>query len=170
MAKRWAQGSKWESRIFWWTFRHHDQQRSRYIYPEKRKANGHIARPLGQLVRDAKRTKRIDLQHDRDSYHDPAYHAREMLNDNNLLWNASRGTKRYDPASRTYKEWYIPEDWYGNRIDNFDDPRYPRFSRDDALRIARRINRGERVHPESMPGWTTDGPSVGSLENYSQRC
>jgi hypothetical protein len=79
----------------------------------------------------------------------------------NPLWSASRGTQRYDPATRRYKEWSIPHDWNGDRVDDLNNPFYPRFTQQEARRIARQIGRGRRVDPLSMgPGWTTDGPRV----------
>jgi len=97
---------------------------------------------------------------ERDSYHDPYYHTREITNS---FPCASRGTRRYDPQSRTYEHWSIPSDWYGNRVGPWPDyqPHYPRFTREEWAKINRRLRRGRLVDPLTMgKDWHQDGPKV----------
>jgi hypothetical protein len=98
---------------------------------------------------------------ERDSYHDREEHLKELSNNNYGLWNASRGTRRYDPESRRYKEWGIPHDWYGDRILPGNRPNYPRFTESETRRAYRQILRHAMIDPERMgQDWYHDGPRV----------
>lgn len=96
----------------------------------------------------------------RDSYHfQPAdWHEKRGLK--------SRGTKRYDPHSRRYKEWSIPYDWNGeyHELHPFGPPdyaRYPRFTLNENRKMRRFLNRGSQIDPLIMgKDWTTQGPKV----------
>ena len=102
------------------------------------------------------------LQLGRDSYHYPEYHRQETGRSyQNGLLSASRGTQRYDPATRRYTEWSIPNDWHHHRVNDQTQAFYPRFTRDEARKLIRRLQHHRHINPRSMgPGWTTDGPRV----------
>jgi hypothetical protein len=108
---------------------------------------------------------------DRDSYHYPAYHCQEIGRSyQNGLWSASRGTRRYDPSTRRYKEWSIPHDLHGHRIDDQNHAFYPRFTQNEARQIIRRLQRGRTaVNSRMGPAWTTDGPKVRSLSSWIEK-
>ena len=112
------------------------------------------------------------LRFDRDSYHYPEYHRQELARSyQNGLFRTSRGTQRYDPGSRTYKEWSVPHDWNCDRINDQGQPFYPRFTRDEARKIIQRLQHGRQVNPCSMgSGWTVDGPRVRRLPEDSEWC
>ena len=93
----------------------------------------------------------------RDSYHDIRAHQREMLS------RCSRGYQRYDPHSRRYKTWYIPEDWQALRVDDNRKPLYPRFTEQDARQILRVLSKGTnaKIDPLEMGNdWNYQGPKV----------
>ncbi len=90
-------------------------------------------------------------------------------------WNAhkmeergpvSRGFERYDPYTRRYVEWAVPEDWqgrgtHGNGIGENGDG-LPRFTRDEAMRMGKELDRGRLIDPSKMgDDWTWLGPKVG---------
>jgi hypothetical protein len=83
----------------------------------------------------------------------------------NPLWNSSRGFKRYDPHTRRYRKWFVPEDWYGDGVDGqgigIRGAGYPRFTRGEGRKMLRRYAQGHRVDPSKMGNeWNSDGPRV----------
>jgi hypothetical protein len=83
----------------------------------------------------------------------------------NGLWTSSRGFKRYDPHTRRYKHWVTPHDWFGLGVNGHgvgpNGLGYPRFTRSEGRRMARRIAQNRRINPASMgPEWHQDGPRV----------
>lgn len=125
-----------------------------------------------QASREVLSLREVDLRFDRDSYHYPEYHCQELGRSyQNGLFSASRGTQRYDPSSRTYKEWSIPHDWNGDRINDQGQAFYPRFTRDEARKLIRRLHHGRQVNPGSMgSGWAVDGPRARHLPRDSEWC
>lgn len=100
--------------------------------------------------------RKPSLTNFRDSYHDFDAHRLEV---SNPFIYARRGYKRYDPHSRRYKSWYIPEDWYGSRIDGDDKPHYPRFTEQEGRRILRCSMKSRGFTPLQMgKEWNFQGP------------
>jgi len=90
----------------------------------------------------------------RDSYHQRNYHDLEAAGP-----YVSRGVKRYDPHSRTYKTWSTPHDWDGV---NSELGIYPRFTAKESRKMARRLGNGRSVDPAKMgQDWHHNGPKVG---------
>lgn len=100
----------------------------------------------------------------RDSYHLPREHFVEQLSHNGL-WNISRGMKRYDPETRTYKEWLWPLDWQGTGVGGFgtagNGDGYPRFTRREPEHVRRQLKLGGPIDPRKVgPDWDDSGPKV----------
>jgi hypothetical protein len=78
----------------------------------------------------------------------------------------SRGYRRYDPQTRKYRDWFVPEDWAGMGVDGYgigpNGLGYPRFTNHDAKKMLRGYAQRRRVDPTSMgKEWHHDGPRVG---------
>lgn len=98
-------------------------------------------------------------EHSRDSYHDQEYHEREESGP-----FVSRGFRRYDPQTRRYVSWVIPQDWHGHRVGPNNEPQYPHFSRDENRKMLRQLKRSGRVDPARMgQDWHDEGPKVSTL-------
>lgn len=100
----------------------------------------------------------------RDSYHDPLSYYEEESSHNGL-WNTSRGMKRYDPETRTYKHWAYPHDWFNLGVNgvglNGRGGGYPRFTRSEWRHMDHERRRGRAVDPRKMgPDWNWNGPNV----------
>ncbi|KAN0096382.1 hypothetical protein V8E51_015187 [Hyaloscypha variabilis] len=98
-----------------------------------------------------------------DTYHDYPTHLQEELNGAATFANSPRGFKRYDPQTRKYRKWFIPEDWYGVGVNGngvFEDgDGYPKFTRSEGRKMLRRYAQGRRVDPSKMgKEWNTQGP------------
>jgi len=98
-----------------------------------------------------------------DSYHDPEAYRYELGHGHSGLWDASRGTRRYDPHSRRYKKWVPSTDWHNLGINwpEFRDGHgdYPRFTEREYRKMARTLMRGHRINPARMGrDWDHFGP------------
>ena len=115
---------------------------------------------IGKILVEARKPS---LTNFRDSYHDFDAHRLEV---SNPFIYARRGYKRYDPHSRRYKSWYIPEDWYGSRIDGDDKPHYPRFTEQEGRQILRCSMKSRGFAPLQMgKEWNFQGPKVCDVFN-----
>ena len=77
----------------------------------------------------------------------------------------SRGFKRYDPYTRNYVKWAVPQDWWATgthgRGLGINGDGLPRFTRDEEMRMNKLLARGRRINPGEMGDeWTDFGPKV----------
>ncbi|OWP01533.1 hypothetical protein B2J93_7045 [Marssonina coronariae] len=91
-----------------------------------------------------------------DSYRNPLAHRDEQANP------VSRGQQRYDPYTRRYTEWGVPNDWHGAGTHGFgiqaDGNGLPRFTLEETRKM-KRLGRGQSMDPCKMgDGWSTEGP------------
>jgi hypothetical protein len=86
---------------------------------------------------------------------------------------ANREFKRYDPYTRKYQTWHVPQDWAGNGAWPFplalgvheNGDGYPRFTQREWNRMDQMYRRTGQVDPQRMgEEWTTEGPRVCTLE------
>ena len=100
-------------------------------------------------------------EHSRDSWRDPICHFLEDVGSYNGLWNTSRGQQRYDPQSRRYVQWAVPDDWFG-LLSGPNGEGYPRFTLEEWKKMHRTLARGGQIRPHKMGNdWHHDGPRVG---------
>ncbi|KAE8451638.1 hypothetical protein EG329_003095 [Mollisiaceae sp. DMI_Dod_QoI] len=97
-----------------------------------------------------------------DSYHSFGAHVAEQANPARL-WHGSRGFKRYDPETRTYKHWAWPQDWNGDGSENQglwgNGDGFPRFTQREMQYILRQRRLGRRIDPLKIPNWNHNGPN-----------
>ncbi|CZR67775.1 uncharacterized protein PAC_17674 [Phialocephala subalpina] len=96
-----------------------------------------------------------------DSYHNAEMHVSEKSKPNRLLTN-SRGSKRYDPQTRTYKHWAWPEDWNGLGSEFVglgpNGVGYPRLTQRELRYMQRQLSRGRPIEPQKLDNWNQNGP------------
>ncbi|KAF8850201.1 hypothetical protein BDZ45DRAFT_633260 [Acephala macrosclerotiorum] len=96
-----------------------------------------------------------------DSYHNAGIDVLERSNPNRLL-TSSRGSKRYDPRTRTYKHWAWPNDWNGQGSQFVglgpNGVGYPRFTQREQRYIQRQQRRGRPLDFEKLDHWNHNGP------------
>ncbi|RFU33566.1 hypothetical protein B7463_g2791, partial [Scytalidium lignicola] len=106
-----------------------------------------------------------------DSYHDQDAHISEG-GQHNGFWNTSRGTRRYDPYSRRYVEWFVPTDWHqigGNPYTG--EAYYPRFTRKEWHKMNHTLSRGKQIDPRKMGReWSSFGPKVPVVSKTTEDC
>jgi hypothetical protein len=157
LAKGWSQ-RKGPSRLLRKAGQYFNWQRPRHFPCQREQYYSNQARLLGKLVRIYIASKSYYLSLLRDSYHNNGDHRSEI---SNPFPHASRGLMRYDPHSRRYRYWYLPEDWWGMNIGPNNEQSYPRFTEEEGRRILRRLNQGRQVDPLKMgKEWNFQGPKV----------
>lgn len=88
-----------------------------------------------------------------------------MEQDNVIRHGKTRGFQRYDPATRTYKEWATPEDWGTVGTDDLgvfpNGNGFTHFTEEERIRMNRQGRRGQQVDPLRVgKDWNMMGPNV----------